>query len=725
MKLSKEAACKVEIRNACTEVRCPHGTELARGIHCFISYSHEDIDIARRLKQALEKCGFRVWMDEGDIPPGEEWDELILENIRQAAAVLYLVSPTSRTSPNVKHEIAYANAFKKSIQFLWIGGNDKWVKTVMFGYSHRQYIDMREEKYEKGINDLYPILNNLLDSTPCLQEQNQKKKKEYPTQQKRPKIQRYLPIRIITLLILSFVLKPLNWNADPTIVTSLADTGLGTLPYALQHANDGATITFAPNLTGETITLTHTDLDINKSITLRGPAAGIRLTSGSTGHHIQIDPGRNVTIENMIFTNSYTLKHSMIENAGNLTINNSTMSRNKSYASHGGGAIYNTGVLVLNSDLFKENTVNSNGGAIYNFFGNTTINNSIIMNNEAYYNGGGMYSLGGNIFISNSSILNNNSDNNAGGGIFMINGSLTISNTEIKENHSDYKSDKGVGGGIGGGIAIVGSVASINSSVITANTASGKGGGIVVTKDVNNDAPSRVILQDILQTNNPRAVLYIEQNTGGDIAGIVTTTGTTHQISDDTSIYNLGDPPGRYLPQKSPNYLGIVNVNAFCIANGGSYGQISKHVDPNAKDIMFICFNQSNQAVGTDFSGQTICQYQYPTSPGVNTVIDRIANYYDPTSLQCYKNLKLLGPIVGQTGFARYCASQPQYTGLFDNFQYRTTAYDWLCQPKDQSKLPNGLAVADACNLQYGVKDAIDRLANYNNVDGWECWEPA
>ena len=141
---------------------------------------------------------------------------------------------------------------------------------------------------------------------------------------------------------------------------------------------------------------------------------------------------------------------------------------------------------------------------------------------------------------------------------------------------------------------------------------------------------------------------------------------------------------------------------------------------------MFTCFGQSNKVVGTDFSGREICQSQYSASSGVDTIIDRMADYYDPTSLQCYKNLKLLGPI-GETGFKSYCINQPQsqYAGLFDNSQYRDTAYDWLCQPKDTSKLPTGLSVTGACNMQYNVKDTIYRLANFNSVDGWECWEPA
>ena len=479
-------------------------------------------------------------------------------------------------------------------------------------------------------------------------------------------------------------------------------------------------------LSGKTIYLAHNGLDINKSITLRGSAGHINISSSDgTGNYIYIESKKNVTIENMTFAHSYTLKHSIIVNAGILTINNSIINSNKTYNS--GGAIYNTGTLILNGDTLEKNTVSSNGGAIYNLFGTVSVNHSTISENDAHGNGGGIYSQGGAVTVSGSRILDNKAGDNAGGGIDIINGSLSMSDTHIEHNHSDQTS-----GGIGGGIAIEGSVAFITTSVITANTAGTKGGGIAVIKDTDNSSSSLVTLQDIIHTDNHNATYYIGKNGIGqnreagnddkDIAGEVTAVGTNLRISDDPSIENRGGPPTSYLPQKSPNYLGIADINGFCLDNGYGHGQVSEHADPNAKDVMFTCLSQTNEDVGTDFAGQTICQFQYLASPGVNTVTDRMANYYDPTSLQCYKNLKRLGPI-GQAGFTNYCASQPQqYTGLFNDPEDRQTAYDWLCQPKDASQLPTGLSVADACALQYSTSDAIDRLANYNSIDGWECW---
>ncbi len=520
-----------------------------------------------------------------------------------------------------------------------------------------------------------------------------------------------IAVLVILSLVLGLTLRDVLFP-NPTIVTSVADSGSGTLTDALQKASDGTTITFDKNLTGQTIYLAHGDLDINKSITIRGPTGSINIRTGNAGQHIYIGQGHSVTLENLTFTDSYTLKHSIIENDGNLTINNSTIDGDESY--NRGGAIYNTGDLILNSDTIINNRVSTDGGAIYNLFGTVSINNSTIRGNTAKGNGGGIYSQGGTITLDKSHILYNSAENNIGGGIAMLNGSLDMHNTHIESNQSSADGSRG----FGGGIAVVGSVAFITTSVITNNTASAKGGGIVVAKNTDNDFTSLVKLQDIANTKDSNARYYIGGNRGGDIAGESTSTGTTLQISDDPSIDNFGSPPPPNPPQKLPNYLGVADINAFCLSKGDSYGKVSINKDSNATDIMFTCFNRSDKAVGSDFSGQEICQSQYLTTPR-NTVIDRMANYFDPTSLQCYKNLEHLGPI-GQDDFDQYCKIQ-SYMGLFDNAKYRETAYDWLCQPND--KLPTGLSVTGACNMKYS-NNAIDRLANFNSINGWECWKP-
>src|SRR5689334_19670877 len=58
----------------------------------FLSYAKEDIDTVRRLKRRLVKDGFRVWMDEHDLLPGQDWDMSIRDAITNSGLVLVLLS---------------------------------------------------------------------------------------------------------------------------------------------------------------------------------------------------------------------------------------------------------------------------------------------------------------------------------------------------------------------------------------------------------------------------------------------------------------------------------------------------------------------------------------------------------------------------------------------------------------------------------------------------------
>ena len=181
-----------------------------------------------------------------------------------------------------------------------------------------------------------------------------------------------------------------------------------------------------------------------------------------------------------------------------------------------------------------------------------------------------------------------------------------------------------------------------------------------------------------------------------------------------------GNPPPKSPPQNTPSFLGFVNVDKFCLDKGYSEGKLNEQEDTTANDIMFTCdlLGQRSET----FSGQAICQTLYPDVD----VVDRLENYFNTTSLQCYKNLKLLGSIGNNTkDFDDYCRKDAPNAGLYDNKSERTTAYDWLCQPKDKTRLPSGFNVAYACDFKYHTNNAIERLVNYNRPDGWECWVPA
>jgi hypothetical protein len=177
------------------------------------------------------------------------------------------------------------------------------------------------------------------------------------------------------------------------------------------------------------------------------------------------------------------------------------------------------------------------------------------------------------------------------------------------------------------------------------------------------------------------------------------------------------------------NYLGVAHINEFCQNEEYSYGKITGTAkDENGlDDIQISCFVMLNSELRThSFLGKVVCQRWFANTTDNATIVDRLTNYFDPSSLQCYKNLKRRGPLGNnEADFDAQCKKDPNNEGLYHNPQERHTAYDWSCQPKDHSLLPLGLSVANACDTKYGVSNAIDRLVNYNSPAGWECWQPA
>lgn len=83
--------------------------------HIFISYSRQDTDYARPLRDHLEALGFDVWMDEKRLQPGERWWARIQRNIDTAAALVVVMSPQSEASTWVEREILYAERRRKPI----------------------------------------------------------------------------------------------------------------------------------------------------------------------------------------------------------------------------------------------------------------------------------------------------------------------------------------------------------------------------------------------------------------------------------------------------------------------------------------------------------------------------------------------------------------------------------------------------------------------------------
>ncbi|PID73408.1 MAG: hypothetical protein CSB33_04020 [Desulfobacterales bacterium] len=61
----------------------------------FISYAHEDVEMARRIYTDLKAKGFQVWMDKMDLIPGQAWPREIRRNIKNSRCFLALLSSVS------------------------------------------------------------------------------------------------------------------------------------------------------------------------------------------------------------------------------------------------------------------------------------------------------------------------------------------------------------------------------------------------------------------------------------------------------------------------------------------------------------------------------------------------------------------------------------------------------------------------------------------------------
>lgn len=124
---------------------------------------------------------------------------------------------------------------------------------------------------------------------------------------------------------------------------------------------------------------------------------------------------------------------------------------------------------VITHSSISNNTHGVVWGGIALQNSNASISHCAIVNNENYGEGGGIRIAGGSPQISYCNITGNYGMQ--GGGIYCAGGAPFISNTRITGNRS----------GTGGGINVSGGQVTITDCIITADTASGMGGGIYVS----------------------------------------------------------------------------------------------------------------------------------------------------------------------------------------------------------------------------------------------------
>jgi predicted outer membrane repeat protein len=115
-------------------------------------------------------------------------------------------------------------------------------------------------------------------------------------------------------------------------------------------------------------------------------------------------------------------------NAGTLTLSNSTLSSNSAID---GAGIFNTGLLDVHGCKLSANTASDSGGGIYNVgpYSAATIEQSNLSGNTAGSAGGGIFNAAsGTLTIDDSIVLNNSAP--LGADVFNL-GALTLNDSTV------------------------------------------------------------------------------------------------------------------------------------------------------------------------------------------------------------------------------------------------------------------------------------------------------
>ena len=91
------------------------GTAVLNKLKVFISYSRKDLVFAERIVRALEARGLAPKIDTRDLPKLEDWRRELLGFIREADAVVFVISPNSISSPVCAWEVEQVAKLSKRL----------------------------------------------------------------------------------------------------------------------------------------------------------------------------------------------------------------------------------------------------------------------------------------------------------------------------------------------------------------------------------------------------------------------------------------------------------------------------------------------------------------------------------------------------------------------------------------------------------------------------------
>lgn len=277
------------------------------------------------------------------------------------------------------------------------------------------------------------------------------------------------------------------------VVTNDHDSGSGSLRQAIADASGcPATITFAPALNGQIITLTSGQLEITgigpTILDASGLISGLWIFGNNTSRVFRTGPGTQVRLINLSLLRGNGLPASGGQQIGGGLLNEGTvildrceLFQNIHAGLTRGGGVYNRGTATLTEcTIYSHNivtpSISDGGGGIFNdAAGHLTLTGCTLRNNQAPSGGGlmnnGTAVLTGCTFFSNQA---------GTGGALTSHGTITLTSCSVDGNFASL---------YGGGLSNHGNASLIEctltrNGVLAAQSAFG-GGGIVHGPDFN------------------------------------------------------------------------------------------------------------------------------------------------------------------------------------------------------------------------------------------------
>jgi formylglycine-generating enzyme required for sulfatase activity len=130
--------------------------------YVFISFASEDVELAHRVVERLERSGIRCWISDRDIEPAASYPAAITHAVRESGALLLLLTESSNTSAHVLREVELAFNTRRPVLPVRISGVTP-SSDLQYFLSTTQWLDAGSTVDDTDFAHVEPRLTALLE----------------------------------------------------------------------------------------------------------------------------------------------------------------------------------------------------------------------------------------------------------------------------------------------------------------------------------------------------------------------------------------------------------------------------------------------------------------------------------------------------------------------------------------------------------------------------------